>query len=84
MVPNGQMAVKALMCRWYGTNLPRGPTPPNTIMAVIMKMHQMKVTLNFFKMRGTSSKNDVSLASFAVAPQDMSMLNMCERSAWET
>jgi len=56
---------------------------PNTIMTLAVSRQLAAVHLNFRKILGISSKNDVSVTSFAVAPQDMSMEKRCERMAWE-
>lgn len=59
------------------------PTAPAIIRLIIAKQ-KIKVNLNLLRRRGSSSKKVMFSTSLEVAPHDMSISNMCERSACET
>ena len=58
-------------------------TAPAIIRPIIAKQ-KMKVNLNLLRRRGSSSKKVMFSTSLEVAPHDISISNMCERSACET
>ena len=74
----GKMATKMLICHAAGTATPR------TIIVTIDVMQNANVHLKLFRTLGTSSVKEMLSASFDVAPQLMSILNICENIAWNT
>jgi hypothetical protein len=75
--PNGYIALKVVILQNTGK-----ATAPEIIRPIITKQN-IKVNLNRFSRRGSSSKNVVFSTSLEVAPHDISISNMCERSACE-
>ena len=64
------MGVKKSMRHISGTNL------ATTIIIAVIAMQKRKVNLNLLMTLGISSKKVIFSTSFAVAPHDISMLNM--------
>ncbi len=76
----GKMAMKSVIRQVYGTKLALA----NTIMAVIPKREKKMLNLKRFTTLGTSMKKLLNSASLDVAPQVMSISNMCASRACET
>jgi hypothetical protein len=75
---NGYIALNVVIVQNTGK-----ATAPAIIRPIIAKQ-KMKVNLNLLRRRGSSSKKVVFSTSLEVAPHDISISNMCERSACET